>query len=668
MKVKKNIIIAIISMIIMLFIAVLFIVNPFNLLKLRGNVEIGNGAFSDQYFYSDVVYSYLSNLAETDVEAFYSIYYDSYEAEFTDLYYMTDLEYSSLYKLKLSDSDLNTITDLSLDSNFISDIKGIEKLSNLTSIYSNFTNITKLDLSSNTKLKDVQIRSDKYIKDIFLPNNELLKNTEISCSKYYLDGNGYSGPSFNIKDNNFNASDIKSINFNNLDAKIYNDENLTDEYLGNLSGYDLSGKFLVLRGENIELKYKIGCSANPNIPAQDIDKIRITDNFLYSKIIEEYNKEYNTNHDTSYKLLKEEASKVKRLDITCSTNKIEDLSMIEYFDGLETLKINNCGLTEFYDFDLRNLKEIDLSNNDIREFLGINSMFLEKINLSNNVNLNNISAASFLLEEINIDNDNLISNIMVLSPKLSKINGIEKLDLQMLVLPYSNLTNLDITNMNNLQMISFANSNITKNNVNILVGQSKGLNYKLKMPEAYYIEETYNEDDYIATIDNNIITAHNVGETVFTKYYNALNWLDINSSSGPGTDLSPVKIYVNVYNIKSSKFLVNKEFNYIYTKDETNDKVIKRYVKIYGDSVKKIYDDKKKQISIEKNDEKIFTFDIVSITSDDYEINNNIIKYKGDFDINKIKITNATANIIEDKLQLTCNGALVDTFTLEKGK
>ncbi len=663
MKVKKNIITTTILMIIMLFITVLFIINPFNSLKLRGNVEIGNSAFSDQYFYSDVVYSYFSSLYKSDVKALYSAFYDSYEAEITDLYFATGLNYNNLYMMKLSDSDLNVITELYLNSKFISNLKGIERLSNLTSLYSS-SNLTKYDLSSNSKLTDLYIRSDNYVNDISLPNNNILKDASISCSKYELRGGGYAWAVFNIFDGSLKVSDIKSINFNNLDIKIYSDINITDEVLDNLNAPDLTGKYLVLRGKDIELKYKITYTPN----SSGSNNAVTSDKFLYSKIIEEYNKEYNTSYDKTHELSKEEASKLKHLDITCSTNKIETLEGLEYYTGLETLKINNCGLAEFYDYSFKNLKKLDLSNNDITEFANLDSMFLEKINLSNNANLINISAASFLLEEINIDNDNLISNIMVLSPKLSKINGIEKLDLQMLVLPYSNLTNLDITNMNNLQMMSFANSNITKNNLNILVGQSKGLNYKLKMPEAYYIDETYNEDDYIATIDNNIITANNVGETVFTKYYNALNWMDFGSSSGPATDLSPVKVYVNVYNIKSSKFLVNKEFNYIYTKDETNDNVIKRYVKIYGDSVKKIYDDKKKQISIEKNDEKIFTFDIVSITSDDYEINNNIIKYKGDFDINKIKITNATANIIDDKLQLTCNGALVDTFTLEKGK
>ena len=659
MKKKKNIITIIIITIIILLVAVLFIVNPFNLLKLKGSVEIGNKAFTDQFFYSDIVYNYYSNLYqdEDDEMAMFNTFYDSYEAGISDIYFLIESKYNNLYKMSLSDSQLSTISELYLDNYFITNLKGIEKLNNLTTLSGNI-NVTELDLSNNSKISHVNINSDDFIKDILLPNNNVLKSSIINCSKYELRS---PNNTFNINDKNFDASGIKSINFNNLEVKIYSDDKLTNEITDNLIASDLLGKYLVLRADDTEFKYQITYTEN-----SENDNAVTSDSFLYSKIIEEYNKENNTNYDTNYSLSKQEASKLKKLEITCSNNKIDSLEKLEYYKGLQTLKINNCGLTDFTDYSLRNLKELDLSNNDITEFSIFDSAFLEKLNLSNNPNLEIIGASSFLLKEININNDNSIYIIQVLSPMLTKMDGIENLDLQILLLVYSKLEKLDITKMKNLPMVSFVNSDFTKNKVNILVGQNKELEYKLKMPDSYYDKDIYNEDDYIATIKDNVITAHNIGETVFTKYYNALDFSIMGYYDDDEQTLFPIKTYVNVYDIKSSKFLVNKEHNYIYTKQETDDKVIKRYIKVYGDNAKKTYDANKKKISLESNDEKLFTFDIVSIDSDDYQIKNNVIKYTEEFDINKLKITNATASVIDNQLQLICNGAIVDTFILEE--
>ena len=420
---------------------------------------------------------------------------------------------------------------------------------------------------------------------------------------------------------------IQNSNISELDVSaLLNLKRLNLEY-NQLKNLDLSNNVLLTEFDgsynNLE---DINLEKNVNLSYLDLahnnfSKINIKNNMLLKNLYLNYNK-------------------LEEVDFS-NNNNLETLRYDENKNIKKIIGTKNIPLDGEYVFDFPYLEEIDLTGCENIPMLGILSNELKSLDLT--------------------DMKNLVL-LLTTSQKIEEIKGIEGAQqLATLFLPYTKIDSLDLSSLSNLQTLNAQYTNLSRNSINMLSGENKKLNLKLKLPQQMTLEH-YNEDDYFAeyNIENNLITANNPGQTVITSYFPSYHfYLDVLSKEG-------IKTTVNVFDINSSKFLINKEYKYIFDENNESSKVLNRYIKVYGEDVSKEIENNK--LFMYSNDKKIFTFDILKITSEDYKIDNkkNVITYSGTFDINKISVVNGTLNKIDNELQLICNDNIVRTYKLEK--
>lgn len=246
----------------------------------------------------------------------------------------------------LSDSELQTITNLDcsvedITLNFINSTKGIEKLTNLTTLNLSNREVTLIDLSNNTKLTELILNANN-ISEINLEHNSLLNKLE-------------------LKSNELN--DI------NLEKNI----NLTDLELSfnHIKSLDLS--------KNIKLA-NIYISFNPleNININECTQLKILqlafDNL--SQIDLSHNQELTNLNLTN--------NKIESLDLTNNINLdylILTTNQLNKIDLSKNTKLTNLQLAN------NNIESLDLTNNQQLKYLIINHNNLLNLNLKNNPEL-----------------------------------------------------------------------------------------------------------------------------------------------------------------------------------------------------------------------------------------------------------------------------------------
>ena len=640
----------------LVLIIISIVINPFNIRKSKAQLAIGNTNFSDQNFYSAVVAGYFDYLSDSeDDAALYNIFYDDYESSLDILSIpnignLTDT-YNLAYKLKLSDDQLLYVKRVK--GNNINDLIGVNKLPYLETIDVNGS-FTTADFSKNLSLVNIDIKSPNLNKILLSNNNKLNRvnfKTNYFTKKY---------DNFIINERNISLNDIKKINFNNLSVKLYEDSELTNEIEQNTT--ELDGKYLVLTNDS-NYTYKMQISYDYG----DNDHIYVNDSALYAEIIKEYNKENSANYDTSYSLTKKEASKIKKLIVDCRENNISisNLNDVEYLTNLEELSVNYCNLDSLpYSFVNYNLKKLDLSNNNYSSFDSSAFPYLQELDLSNNTNLETLLLSSIFLKKLKLDNSTNISNMVLAVPNLENAEFLNNLpNLQMVMILYSKIKTLDISNTN-ITYANFSFSEFTKTKINMLVNETKKLDNNIRLNSQLELNEIYNEDDYVASYFDENITANHTGQTTITKYYSGINTSAFFGNENPLMPL-PIKIYIYVYDVTSTKFNVNKDYKYIFTGSETDKKVINRYVKVFGENVKKKYENN--SIKLLVDDDEIYSFDIINVSSDKYTIDKDKIKYSGSFDIDKINVLNAEKMLVNgNKLVITKDNVLVKEYNLER--
>lgn len=643
---KKNIII--------IFIAIIFIVlfsliiDPFKLSKTKG-FAIGNKNFKDQNFYSGVVTGFISSVeyfSESELYIAYDAIYDVYEMVVN----MPDDEIT-FSTISLDDEALLFVKDVQASD--VSDLSGIEKLTNLNNIYIT-GDIKKINLTHNDKL--VSIAFDiKKLEEILLNKNEDLQKLSLSTDDFYFTSEG-----FVIRKKDVSIQDIKNINFNNLTVKIYEDENLSNEVLSETT--DLDGKYIQFTDNNgFSYVLSISKEIEETPETQDNDYyINITNNIVKQQVIETYNTENNTSYDMSHTFKKSEVKKIKKLNINCDN---QDMTLYDLFDftNLEELSLNYCNFSDNNNIGFEKLKKLSISNNQTLEKIytyDYKFKNLEELTLNNNPNFESLGIISLKLKTLDITgSSNNLKYLYVLSFELEDVFGLVTKSLETIQLPFSHINSkIDLSN-SMIYLAKFNFSEITKTKMNLLVGDYIPLEYKVKLPEYLMDDEVYNEDDYIASYDSGFIKANHTGNTTMMNYYYP-DFQDMTSL--------PLRTYVYVYDISSNKYNINKEYRYIYTGSEIDEKVINRYVKVKGNKASKKVKNNKFEI-LDEEGNKIFTFDIIHIDSSAYIINDNTILYSGNFDISKINVTNGNLVAIEDnKLQLIHNDVLVKQFNLER--
>ncbi len=206
----------------------------------------------------------------------------------------------------LSDSELQTITklDCSIEGitlNFINSTKGIEKLTNLTTLNLSNREVTLIDLSNNTKLTELILNSNN-ISEINLEHNSLLKKLELNSNEL---NNINLEKNINLTDLELSFNHIKSLDLskNTKLANIY----ISFNPLENININECTQlKILQLSYDDLS---QIDLSHNQeltslNLTNNNIEFIDLTNNQQLKYLIIDHNKLLNLNLKNNPELVK----------------------------------------------------------------------------------------------------------------------------------------------------------------------------------------------------------------------------------------------------------------------------------------------------------------------------------------------------------------------------
>jgi len=350
------------------------------------------------------------------------------------------------------------VTSLSLSSDNISDLTGIEAFINLETLSAFNNNISSIDLSQNTALINVSL-SGNNLNEIDVSNNLNLESLSVSfnnivdldvsqnpnldtlfCSDNQLE-------SLNVQNgNNINFTNLEADNNPNLDCIEVDDVNFSQN---NWPG-DSSFQF------DPQITFSIDCSAvaSINIPDPNFEQALIDDGIDSDGII-------------NGQMIETDALGVVDLDV--SSQNISDLTGIEFFTDLEVLfafdnNISTINLSQNAQLNAvllstNNLNSIDLSNNPNLSSLALNNNNLSNLDLSSNAALTQIFVNNNNLSSIDVSMLSNLSNFEVTENNLTALDVSQNPNLITLFCSDNQLQSLNVQNGNNTNFDNFEAQN-----------------------------------------------------------------------------------------------------------------------------------------------------------------------------------------------------------------
>lgn len=428
-----------------------------------------NDAFEDDLFYELVVneYNYQNN---------------------------TDLSYDT----NLSDEQLKTIIKIEGKnlydggSNYgkkLSNVKGIEKLTNLVSLDLNFNEISSIDLSKNVLLKEINLNQNN------LTTIDLSKNIKIET--LILGFNKLS--TIDLSKN----TQLKTIQIMNND----------------LSEIDLSNNILLTK-INLPNNHltTIDLSKNINLETLDLQQNDLTTIDL--------------SKNSSLKYLDLENSNIEHIDL--SNNKLLESLYIELIN-LTTIDLSkNENLSKLV-LNKNNLSSIDLSKNINLKYLTIKNNNLTHIDLSNLKKLMYLDIDNNPLSIIDVTKNNKLK-LLYLPNSINNLNLCNNPDLQLLNFYGNNL----FINKNASFYYKYLDNDYSIENDSII---------KLSNPTSSFLEILYEDSTSKYSLKNykklesvqNGVTKLKLKDTTINVYVGDYNFEQSNSITNEMTNPSSVK-------------------------------------------------------------------------------------------------------------------------------
>ena len=512
-----------------------------------------------------------------DDQNFYNCVVDAYNKENSK---------SVSYTTSLSDSQLQTIKNISCNSKGITSAKGIEKLTNLTKLTVFENQLTTLDVSKNTALTVLNAQSNKlttldvsintaleglYASDNQLTTLDVSKNTALTA--------------LNAGYNNLTTLDVsKNTALTALDAR-YNQlttldvsKNTALEWL-----YAGSNKLTTLDVSKNTALTQLSASYN-NLTTLDVSKNTAL-KWLYADSNNLTTLDVSKN--TALEWLYASSNNITTLDVSKNTA----LTKLVVSDNqLTTLNVNNNKKLTELDVSTNNITILDVSKNTALEELDVDSNKLTTLDVSKNLKLEDLNAAENNLLTLVLPKTKTLKNLNVSGNRLRSLN-LSYYDLEKIDVSSNNLNAIIFSNEQTLKKINISDNNLTKLD---LTGYSKltlldasynnisdlTLPQKDSFAQKYLLEELNVSGNNLETLDLSnysnlikIISSSNSLTNFILPNTDTLKILDISFNNLKTLDLSNCDtnlIYLNAeHNELSSINLINKTMDSKLTKLET---------------------------------------------------------------------------------------------------
>ena len=545
-------------------------------------------------FIASKIYKTPANTAFTD-ENFYKCVVDAYNRENST---------SIAYTESLTDEQLKSIKQLSCsgynksDEEKIANTKGLEKLIALTWLDVGNNQLTKLDVSKNTALTnlnvwDNQLTSIDVSKNTSLTKLAVRKNqlTKLDVSKNTALTN------LNVWDNQLTELDVsKNTSLTELNVK-YNQ----------LTSIDVS--------QNTNLKYlytnfnqltELDVSKNTSLIGLNVENNQLKTLYL---------------NGLSLKDLFVENNQLTSLDVSQNTN-----------------------LKYLYAYGNK-LTELDVTKNTLLFWLNVGNNQLTKLDVSQNTALTRLDVAGNQLTSLDLSQNTNLEDLNANVNQLTELDVSKNMALTALYVANNQLTTIDVSNNSKITSLYIDSNPFAENKAIYKNDTFNNINSVVKLPEGKTPTMT-------AVKQNNSVVekvdTSNQGYYQYDLYFR-------HSMSGPYT----VKLNLYVIEATSDKYDINAEEGYIYTKTDTAEETILSNISLnYGEA--SIENNK---LLIKYDGELMKSFDIVNISSSKYDLTKEYI-YDNDFNIDNVTSTNGIKELKDNKLLIKYNDELLQSYDI----
>ena len=536
-----------------------------------------------------------ANTSFTD-ENFYNAVVDAYNKEnSTSLPYTTRLTDTQLASIKEVSHTGSTYFDV------IKNVNGLEKMTSLTKLIlakevTQSNSLGSVDLSKNIELTYLDLSSDS------LTSIDLSKNTKLK----YLNLNGNALTNINLSKNT----------------------ELTSLYLDNnaLTNVDVS--------MNTKLTQLSMGNANENVGDNALTSINLDNNLNLTYLDIERNKLTNINLSKNTLLT----------EVILNGNNISSINIS-----------NNSNLTKL-ELGSNRLTNIDLSKSAALTKLGLARNSLTNVDLSNNTALTELNMGINQLTNIDLSKNAKLTKLDLGQNKLISIDLGKNTQLTDLDLAENKLTGIDLSRNAALKKLYLHNNPFTYK-AYIKKGNTLS-NGTIKMPEGsgYYLKYNVNNSSIASVTDDTKVTGTNAGKTnVTVTLQGVLNSYDLTSTS---TRAITVDGSITVYDISSTKYNINQDKKYVYTKADTEASTILSNLNLQYINGKI---ENNKLILYSDEGTTIDEYEIINIKSSKYDLTKEEYIYLGtnSFNSSDITVTNGTIEVNDYVLNVKYKGEVL---------
>ncbi len=386
----------------------------------------------------------------------------------------------------VSTDNMNAATSLDVSNKNIADLTGIEEFINITTLHVNNNQLTKFDLSKNTKLKTLWCNNNQF-ETIDLPYNNQL--TELNCSYNQLTDlvltHNYNLQKLYCNDNRLTELDIRD--FTSLTTLNCSNNRLT--YLNTQNGAN-------------NLITQFNATSNPDLTCIPVDNATDANGGK-------------TPYDTWQK--DNTATYSERCDIPRMTY-IPDS---HFEQALITLGIDKDGLENHYvaTADIEDITTLTVSNKNIADLTGIedfSSLLLldcsynqiTSLNISQNKFLKTLRCSANKLTALDVSQNNSLENLSCWHNSLTTLNISNNLKLTELDCNSNDLTSLDVSKNTLLITLYITDNQISEIDVSNNIALE---NLKCNINQISKLDVSQNRELITLYCSDNQLTRLNVG-------------------------------------------------------------------------------------------------------------------------------------------------------------
>ncbi len=518
------------------------------------------------------------------------------------------------------------------------------------------TALTSLDLRGNN-ITNIDLSKNTALTYLYLSNNKI---TSIDLSK-----------NTQLTSLNLSSNKITNIDLSKNTALTY-----LSLYTYNITSIDLS--------------------KNTQLTSLDLDSNNIT------------NIDLSKNTQLTYLNLRE--NNIKNIDLSKNT-KLTYLNL--WNNNITNIDLSKNTQLTYLDLHNNNIANIDLSKNTKLTYLNLYNSYITSIDLSQNTSLTELNLSHNNITSMDLSKNTLLTYLCLSYNNITSIDLSQNTSLTDLYLYSNNITSIDLSKNTKLTSLKLHDNPLK---INVYVKENGTLtSSNIKMPKGsdkFYL--TYEiEDNSIAEFTDGKLKGLKVGKTNTTV---TLNGVKVSLSSQQKEDMK-IDGIITVFDITSSKYKINSDKKYIYTKYKTDSNTILsnidfQYIngKIYnnelilydGDIVVDKYkisnilisplyqiknnyiyvgnksidsnqisttnctkEVKQNTLYIKYDDDILDSYKLTSISSDKYDLSKKYI-YDNNFNINNIKVVNGSIEEKDNMLNIKMNNEIVDSRVIVK--